>query len=321
MSILLMVVMSGFLTPVTESGTQFGAGGVITVEKELADILYRIDLPQSRIVPIASGTRKKGLNKIDLVPNSKMLLVTWFETGVGYSLDVMDFEGKVLKSMEGVGSAVFIDHAGRRMAFARKKYTFGERTESLGVVLYDFESDKEERILDTGLHIEWGNFDNSLYIGFGGEEAPGIRYDLSTKEVTEIVLGTGAFSPDGEYRWGFKDGEIKIFRRVSQEVVSEDFELLKSEEYGEPLYWMGGSLIMLPHLWGELEDRLLDVRTGKTLKAPGRILSITDDEQFVYICKPGLVLEKIAMKGLEVLYEGKSQGNEVTEAPQEKPKN
>ncbi len=312
MSILLMVVMSGFLTPVTESGTQFGAGGVITVEKEFADILYRIDLPKSRIVPIASGTRKKGLNKIDLVPNSKMLLVTWFEFKVGYSLEVIDFDGKVLKTMNGVGSAVFIDDAGRRMAFARKEYTFGERTESLGVVIYDFESDKEEKILDTGLDLEWGSFDNSLYVGFGEEEAPAFRYDLSTREVSNITLSAGKFSPDGKLRCGLKDGRYKIFRSASQEIISDDFPLFSTIPHGTPA-WMSNTIVKLPHGGRELEEYLLFVETGRTLKAPGRILSVTDDEQFVYICKPGLVLEKLPMADLEVLYEGKTENANLTE--------
>lgn len=320
MSILLMIVMSGFITPVTEYGIQFAAGGDIAVEKELSNTLYRVDQVNSTIAPIFKAAPRKGLNSIDISPRSRKLLVTWFELGLGYSLDVMDFEGKVLKSMDGVGSAVFIDHAGTRMAFARSKYTHGEETESLGVMIYDFSTDKEEKILDTGLDLEWGSFDNSLYVSFGGEEAAGFRCDLTTKEVTDIRLSCGRFSPDGKLRYGIKDGTYKIFRSASQEVISDNFEMFTNRPHGTPA-WMSDTIIMLPHSKRDLEDSLLFVETGKSLKAPGRILSVTDDKQFVYICKPGLLLKKIAMKDLEVLYEGKSQGNEVPGVLQAEPKN
>ena len=76
---------------------------------------------------------------------------------------------------------------------------------------------------------------------------------------------------------------------------------------------MGNSIIMIPHPSRELEDFLLFVETGKTMKAPGRIVCVTADEQFVYICKPGLRLEKLPMADLEVLYEGKDDTVEKSE--------
>ncbi len=314
MSMILMAIMGWFLTPVTESGTLFGRGGEISVERDLGEILYRIDLPDFKVTAISAYNKRRGLTRVDVAPRSKLVLVTWFELVTGYHSEVMDFDGNVLKTMKGVNSAVFIDREGKRMAIARSIYTDGERLKSEGVWIYDFETNKEEKILDTGAHLEWGNFDNSLYISSGGEEGTyGFRYDLSSKILTETVLGTGAFSPNGEYRWGFKDGEIRVFRRVSQEVVSEDFELVKSQKFSKPLYWMRDSLIVIPRIRGELKDGLLDVETGRVLGVSGSILSVTNDDQYVYICKPGLILEKLPMADLEVLYEGKTENANLTE--------
>jgi len=201
-----------------------------------------------------------------------------------------------------------MDELGRRMAYTKGIKIHGESIVSEGTWIHSFDSNDDVTVWEKGVWLEMGRFNNTLYIRDTREEVNYHAYRINTKKIEETELSYGEFSPNGAYRWGYREsGGTCIFRGETREEISTDSPFLESRRYGGPIQWMSDTIAMLPRYKQELEEYLLFVETGKTLKAPGRILSVTDDEQFVYICKLGLVLEKLPMADLEVLYEGKTE--------------
>lgn len=217
---------------------------------------------------------------------------------------VINRNGDLIKKFENATRAVFIESSGSRIVYTRGELNKNLLTESRGTWLYNLNTGEEKKIAETGLYLEWAGFNRSVYVSGGGTGA--FIYSVETGRMEAVDPDAGGFSPGGTYRWFYGSTDaIPIVRCDTGEVVSSDFDLLNSQRHGTPFYWMNDRILMLPHYKKEIEDYLLFIESGETVKAPGRVLSVTNDEKFVYICKPGLVIEKVAMADLEVLYPGK----------------
>lgn len=266
----------------------------IDLENFTARVIYTSDLVLRDVVSAEQSDRM-------------IVHATNYETG-DKEVHLIKRNGELVEKFQDGVSAVFVDAAGSNMVYTRGELNKNLLTESRGTWLQDLSTGEEKMIAETGLYLEWASFNRSLYISNSGEGGDGFRYLMETGEIEDSDLLYGSFSPAGAYRWGYMTwGGVYIKNWETDEIVSTEFELLKTRRHATPLYWMSDSLAMLPHYKLELEDYLLYVETGRTLKAPGRVLSVTNDEKYVYVCKPGLVIEKVAMGELEVLYEGKGE--------------
>ena len=279
----------------------------LPVEEQFRSV-YRVDLSEldaeaqtkARII----YTSELSVRDMVRAKVADRIIVHATDHNTGYTeVAIINQSGKVLKTFENAVSAVFIDPLGTKMVFTKGYMDSNLLQASRGTWLYDFGAGREEKIADTGLYLERTYFDNSVYVR-RGDGSSAFRYDIAPGRIEEVDLYYGGFSPQGTYRWGYKlVGGVEIVQRKSGNIVSEDFELFSTRHHGTPLYWMNDNLIMVPHAGKELEDYLLFVETGRTLKAPGRALAVTEDGTGVYVCKPGLVVEKVPMDELQVLYE------------------
>lgn len=269
------------------------------------ETVYRIDLRDLTIAPVFTSTR--GVFGVQYSTTFGRVLVPGHVAGHGgghnFGIDIIDVEGNLLDTVTDGFSAVFLNGPGTRIAVSKAVTDIDLNVSSKGTWIYDLETCGTEMIFAGGTSVEFLDAKDTIYMRDGGGTYR--LYDLKRKQLSVAEIGYGGFSPNGEYRWGYKPDGVKIVLMETGEVVSSDFELLETQEHGTPLYWMTDNIVMVPK-YKEENDFLLFVDSGKTLKAPGRILALTDDEEYVYLCKPGLVIEKVAMGDLEVLYEGKA---------------
>jgi hypothetical protein len=297
-------------------GQPHGEDSILIVSAERLPVVerrgtvYKIDLAEGTAAPIYEQDRT--INEVRYSGASQRILVAGFDKQFKFALDIVDIQGALITRMDNVVSGVFIDESGRRMAYTKGIHMDG--IVSQGTWIHAFGSNEDINVWEKGVWLEMGRFNNTLYIRDTREEVEYHAYHIDTEKIEATELSYGEFSPNGAYRWGYRQhGGTCILRGETREEISTDFTFLNSKRHGGPPQWMSDSLLMLPRYKQELEEYLLFVETGRTLKAPGRILSITDDEQSVYICKPGLVLEKLPMAALEVLYEGKTENADLTE--------
>lgn len=249
-----------------------------------------------------------GVNDIGHPKESRVISVRVVDSYSGFkATDLVDLQGNLLRRIEDTISAVFLNAEGTRIAYTRGSDEEDAKVFSTGTWIFDVATNKEEKVCDEGFYLEWDRFDGNLYINTTSEGLGGYVYNLGTKQLDKSGLAGVRFSPGGKYYWACSSptSNVEIIQRETGEVVSRGYELMNSSHHDLPLYWMSDRIIMLPHVMKELEDYLLFVETGKTLKVPGRLLHVSEDEKFVFVCKVGQLVDKMAMSELEVLYEGK----------------
>lgn len=322
MSIVLFLTLSGLLTPPDASGVVLTTGDVLSSAPK-RNVVYTVELASGAVRPVYEAmfnmdgtTRELGVHGLDHPERSKLALVGVVDSYSGYkATDLIDLEGHLTKRIENTVSAVFLDDEGARIAYTTGVDEEDSKVFSTGTWVLDVATNKEEKVCDEGFYLERGRFDGNLYINTSTEGLGGYLYNLGTKQLEKSDLAGVRFSPGGKYYWACSSptSAVEIIKRGTGQAVSCDFELMSSSRHGMPLYWMSDRVIMLPHFMDESEDYLLFVESGKTLKVPGRLLHVSEDEKFVFYCKPGQVVDKMAMRDLEVLYQGKDD----TAPPQE----
>lgn len=284
-------------------------GRLFTDAARLPDIevyysVYCVDFKTETVKRLYKSTVR--VLEVDHPPDSDTILISGHGNKSFYVEDLIDVNGKFIRRLDRAIDAVFIDTQGERVAYVKGTSADGDELTTEGTWILDLKTNKEEKICEGGYSLQWSAFDHNLYIckydeGQGG----GYRYSVDTGELTEADFTLGEISPGGTYEWQFESGSgVKIIHRRSGCVISDGFELLRSHKDGRPYYWMTDRIVMVPYEWGKSEDFLLFADSGRSLKAPGRVLGVTSDERYVYVCKPGLVLEKMAIERLEVVYAG-----------------
>lgn len=286
-------------------------GGVVFLDSgrlpdvQMSRLVYRFEPASCLLTPIYECDR--SISGISYTPKAERILIAGYNKDLKFCLDIVSLQGALIERVDDAVSEVFLDEYGTEMAYTMGTQVHGEPIESQGTWIRNFSTGDREKVWDHGVWLESGSFDHALYIRDRKQGAEYHRYDLQRREIKDIDLTYGQFSPKGTYRWQYgSTGGVEIIRSDTGANISENSKILRAMRHGTPLYWMNDSILMLPHFMTELEDYVLFVVSGKTLKAPGRILSMSDDERFVFVCKPGLVVEKVAVESLEVLEEGKT---------------
>lgn len=305
---LTVVLLSG-LSAAPSTNVSFVTGGMISDMPDHYGSLFRVDLDSLECTAIFKGTHPLFL--LDVADTADRALVRYFEKGVGYTVVMLGSDGTVLATIGDSGSAVFVKPDGSCVAYSRDPYSHGDPVVSEGIWVHDYDDNSEKKLCDGGGWLEWVEFNGRLYIRGGEVSKRCFIYDSKTESVYESKIGYGEFSPGGAFLWQYElGGGTQIVQNDSQDVISEEYEILKSRRHGTPPRWLNASIITLPHFVDEFEDYLLFVETGKTLRAPGRVIAVASDEQSVYVCKPGLVVEKVSMESLTVIDEGKDKGTD-----------
>jgi len=306
MIFILMVTVSGLLTPPDGAGTVYAVGGYLPV-KDSYRVLYEIDIAEGRISPVYE--HETNIFRVSRAPGSNRITVTGFDRDtVRFMSKVIDTRGQLIRNMTDTISAIFLDPAGNRMAYTKGFVNDEGREISQGVWILNVETGEERQICEDGLYLAWQDYYKTLRITMGFENEKGYIYHVESDRVESCEMFDADFSPGGRYYWQRAAIGIRIIERSSGEVISSDYEYVNTpQRHGDPPFWLDDQYLAYPPYRQELETSVLNVASGRALKIPGRLLSIDPAGTHVYVCKPGLVIEKVAMGDLEVLYDGKGE--------------
>lgn len=202
-----------------------------------------------------------------------------------------------------------------RLAYTTSDSDSTDFPRSTGTWIRDFDTGESHRIHDRGVLLYWGDFDSRLYICEDIQGGPTVAYNPETEEIEDTPHGHVNFSPDGKYYTQFDwthTGEsgtspTMLVLSATQENIAPKYRAFTTPGIVHPdsLRWLAPDIVESSHP-GTCEGYLIYLDTGKTLKAPGTILALSDDRMHVFVYSTWMKSRKLPIEDLEVAIEAHS---------------
>ena len=234
--------------------------------------------------------------KVSVSPSGKLVAATFFRRfSYEGKLVVFSDDGRQLIELTNVMPTFAWSPDGNCLAYATGNVS-DIGIVSTGTWLYDMRSGKSRRVLADGAGLSWARYDHNLYILRSLTQVPKVvKYDVTTGDVVDTPFRDIRFSPDGKfYVYAPVEEEARLYMRETNSDITEEFEFFKRYEWHGPFSdWLVGKyLVYCVSTYLDKMVFLFNPYDGGTHAVPGRVLTVTDDGQWVIFVKPGGNLAK-----------------------------
>ena len=268
--------------------------------------LFRVDLNQLCYESFYAVPNGYQLHTPEASPNGELIAIPFHAAQPidRAFIDLVNAAGEFVTRIDGALDPAW-NSDGTQLAYVSVEVQLSDVVVT-GVWIYDIELKAARKLYDRGYTIEWAHFNDNIYINPYEDGGNLIELDPDTGKVTQTELGTGNFSIGGTYYFASKE-ERPYFLRETLTPVAGAYDFLQTPPGRGYPDWLSDTLTAIFQGGKKNHTYLFSFTTGRTYRAPGRILALSDDHTSIYISRsPDGNIERLPIETLELVHLGRT---------------